>query len=235
MNRSIPALLAACSAASTASADLSVTYSLSFTEVLAGTSTPVTAPNGVIEPGEAARVALTVTIAPGIGSVLTYTPPPLPGSGTLAGLASVYFDLNQTNALGGTWTLLTRASGWALGSRGTGNADGSLSAGQAGQFVLPPATANAANPIVDIWSGTWSPSTYSSRTAVFTCVPSLGADGGDCAVLINYGDDPLGHPQYVGWFLSGTPGSVHIPIVPAPSSMLPLLLCLSPRRRRPHP
>src|SRR4051812_24370991 len=91
--RAILGLSIAAGLATTASAQENIAYTWNFVEVAVGTNNPVTNPNGIIEPGECARLQLNVNVTPGIGSNATYTPPPAPGTGTIAGLGSVFFDL----------------------------------------------------------------------------------------------------------------------------------------------
>src|ERR1700752_5463526 len=104
-----------------ASAQESVVFTYSFVETLVGTSTPVTGPNGFIEPGESARIFLTTRVVPDIGATVSYPPPPPPGSGTIAGLGYFLVDLNGTGGTLGTFTLLSRASGWGIGPGGSLN------------------------------------------------------------------------------------------------------------------
>src|SRR5688572_28150811 len=145
--RAILALTAVAGLAAAANAQESISYVWTFKEVTAGTNTNVAVSNGMIDVGEAARLELTATITPGVGSPVTYTPPPAPGSGTIAGLGSIFFDLTATaNANAGGWSFLGRAAGFALGGVGTAVGN-NMNAAQAGQFVLPGSTANASNPV----------------------------------------------------------------------------------------
>lgn len=239
------AALALCSAAAIAApahGQETITYSWTWSEVLANTSTPVAAPNGMVEPGEGARLALTVTISPGIGTPATYQPPPPPGFGTIAGLGSVFFDLLGTNANGGTWGAIRRNPGgvnWGLGPAGTGLPTGDLVSAGAGQFVLPGAIINSANPVANIWSGTWTPADHTPRTAGFQSAAAAASGGNHSSILIQYGHDPKPQkPLVVGRFIDGIFGnSGPIPIVPAPAGLA--LLCVSAlalaRRGRPAP
>jgi uncharacterized protein (TIGR03382 family) len=243
--RAVLGILAAAGLATTANAQESVSYTLTWSEVNAGTGTAVAVPNGQIDPGEGARISISVNITPGIGSTATYTPPPPPGSGTIAGLGSIFFDLTGTNLNGGTWSSINRNPGgtapngvlnnWTLGDPGVGQANGNLLNAQAGQFVLPGSTANNSNPVNQVWRGTWNPSSYAARTASFLSSGALPASGNHSSILIQYGLDAGGNPQYVGKFVSGTfGGSGNIPIAPSPSSLalLGLGALVAGRRRR---
>ncbi len=226
-------ILAAAGLASSAFAQESVTYTLTWTDVLAGTTTPGNG-NGQIDPGEGARISITANITPGIGSPATYTPPPPPGTGTIAGFGSLFLDLLGTNANGGTWSNITRGI-WALGGAGTGQASGNIIDVQAGQFVLPGGTANSSNPINNIWRGVWTPSDYSSRNVGFLSAGAVTSGGQHTSILIKYGTDAGGNDQYVGKFVSGNFGGTgNIPVAPAPSSLalLGLGAMVAGRRRR---
>ncbi|MFN0131150.1 MAG: PEP-CTERM sorting domain-containing protein [Phycisphaerales bacterium] len=242
--RAILALTAVAGLASVANAQETITYAVTFSEVLAGSANPGNG-NGVIDPGEGVRFAIRATIAPGIGSTATYTPPPPPGTGTIAGLGSIFLDLIGTNFNGGTWSTITRnaatnpggiagGGNWTLGAPGTGQANGDITAVQAGQFVLPGSTANSLNPIGNIWRGTWTPSNYTGRTVSLAAVAAAAAGMNHSSILIQYGVDANGDPQYVGKFIGGSfGGSGNIQIAPAPSSLALLGLgALAAGRRR---
>lgn len=236
-----PALILALAAvAAPAAAQESITYTLNFVEVIAGSpapGTPVPFPNGVLEPGEAARIQLSVTINPGIGSTTTYTPPPPPGAGTIAGLGSVFFDLvgfgDQNGA--GTWAGLARASGWALGGAGTPSALGDrVTACQAGQFVLPGATANSSNPVVNIWRGIWTPQSYNGNYW-FTAFPAAAGGANHSSILVQYGVDPDGNPQYVGKYVAAQFNTIQVLVIPTPATvaaLAPIPFLLARRRRK---
>jgi hypothetical protein len=240
MNRASPvaALSLLAGAAAPAAAQELVTFSLSFVEVVAGSpgaGTPVANPNGLLNPGEAARLEVSITITPGIGSPVTFVPPPAPGSGTIAGLASIYFDIvgSGDNGGAGVWSGLSRAPGWALGGVGLPSPLGDrVSAAQAGQFVFPGATANPANPVEAIWRGVWTPSSYAGNYA-FTALPPLSPATAFSSILIHYGLDPGGNPLYIGKFVATQfGGSVQVLVVPAPAAIPLLLAPLFARRKR---
>ena len=159
-----------------AAAQERVDYTVNFVEVLAGTNAPVPTPNGILEPGEAARLSVSVSFTPAVGTTVAYTPPPSPGIGTMAGFGSMVVDLcvgprNSPSPSGfGTWSFVQRAPGWAFGDPGNvffGSGGAYFSYLQAGQFVPPPMTANPANPIPDIWLGVWTPASYSDRSVLW--------------------------------------------------------------------
>jgi len=237
--RAVLALVALAGLSAAATGQESITYSWTWTEVLAGSSTPVAVSNGLIEPGEGARLALTATITPGIGSVVTYVPPPQPGFGTLAGLGSLFFDLLGSNANGGQWSVIRRNPGginWGLGPAGTGQPSGDLVSAGVGQFVLPGAIVNGTNPVVNIWAATWTPDGFAARTVSFQSAAAAASGGNHSAILIQYGDDPNSQkPLVVGRVVDGIFGnSGPIPVVPAPGGAMILGLgaLVASRRRR---
>jgi hypothetical protein len=121
--------------------------------------------------GDYAEVVLTARFAPGVGSSISYTPPPPPGTATVAGLGSITFDLLGCSPNGGQWTLTGSGfggttgttwgvrSGWALGSPGTPT-NGDVLNCNAGQFVIPGQTASPLNPVIEIWRGKWVPPSW---------------------------------------------------------------------------
>lgn len=222
-------------AAGSAQAQELASYSLTFTEVVAGTNTPVASPNGLIEPGEGARLSLTIEFSPPVGSTITYTPPPLPGTGTVAGLASIVVDLLSQPSSPGTWNSVGRPAAWTLGDAGNPdlNGVGWQNAG-AGQFVLPGQTANATNPVSNIWFGVWNPASYAPRSVTWQSAAGQGPND-HTTILVQHGVGPTGNPLYVSRAINpGQFGSVVVPIVPAPGIGAVVLGggCLALRRRR---
>lgn len=194
-----------------------VTYSWRFVEVVEGTNTPVASPNGMLQPGEAARLTLDVSFTPPVGSTVTYNPPPPPGVGTVAGLSEVFFNLLGDTSAQGTWSFHQRAPGFSIGMQGTELPGGTgRENASAAQFVLPGQTANALNPIPALWSMVWTPASYSPRSVTWQSAPGSSAPTTHSSLLIQYGTTAQGEPQYVGKFVAGQFGSVAVPIVPAP-------------------
>jgi hypothetical protein len=93
-------------------------------------------------------------------------------------------------------------------------------------------TANSTNPIQNIWQGVWTPASHSDRNVLWQTRPGISAGGQSVSILIQYGTDPSGNPQYVGKFVGGTYGSTTIPIIPAPASLVAMFALFLQRRRR---
>jgi hypothetical protein len=216
-----------------------VTYTLSWSEVVAGTTTPVAAANGRIDPGEGARIAIRVEITPGVGSTASYPAPPAPGTGVIAGFGSMFIDLLGSNLNGGTWSNMASTgpqTTWPPPTPGYPQPNGNVLNCQGGQFVLPGSTANSANPIDNFWRGTWTPSDYTMRTASIASAPAASAGANHTSILIQYGLDPGGNPQYVGKFVPAVfIGTGAVPIAPTPASIAVVglgALVIGRRRRR---
>jgi hypothetical protein len=205
-----------------------VTVSLGFTEVVAGTNTPVPNPNGVLEPGEAALIEMSIAFTPPVGSFIQ-TPAV---QGTVAGLGTILYDLIGTNGAGGSWTHLGVAAGW-LGWPGEVDIGGAAVRNLSVlQRPAPGTMANSQNPVDSIWRGVWTPSSYAARTVIFqTDVTTPPPFGGISHLLLQI--DPV--PTYnllLNVFTQH--GAVHIPIVPAPGTLGVMLLMLAAcgQRRR---
>jgi hypothetical protein len=185
--------------------------------------------NGILEPGEAARIVVDVGFTPPVGTTL---PANAPGfAGPVAGLAVSLCDLNG-GAVDhtGTWTVgglgfngttgsnWGLRSGWTLGNAvGTPQASGDLWGFGLVQGLLPGPTASPLNPVVEAWRGKWQPTSYNSRTVTFSLVPSILVLAGQShSVLIQYGvDQSQGYPLYATHFAPGQYGSIQIPIAAA--------------------
>lgn len=224
----IAALCAAWSAASHAQELIS--FNWSWAEVVAGTTIPVAAPNGLLEPGESAEIRLTVHVSPAVGSVVNYSPPPPPGVGVLSGLASIFFSLEMNGGFDGSFSHGRRAEGMTIGSHGTIHENWLLHI-QAGQIAFPEVPlANVSNPVVDMWRIVWNPATYDDRMITF--IGHVGHLFGS-AVYIRYG----GTEEFPLWVSKPLPvmyGTFQIPVVPAPPGSAALALALlASRRNRP--
>ncbi len=192
-----------------------VNGALSWIEVVAGSNTPVGVPNGVIEPGESALVAMSLDFTP-VGTPVTYQ---LPGSGGIAPVAgfwNISFQVGAVAALGGSWVLDGSVAGFTA-SLSAPDPNGSIlfaGVNQAspplGQLPLP------TNPINRGWRATWTPSSYSERTVQFLF--QVGTNRADLYVV--RGLDPNGNPLLGLARATATLGAVFVPVAPAPSAGL---------------
>lgn len=209
--------------------------------------------NGILEPGEAARVWLAVSFTPSVGSTTTYNPPPPPGVGIVAGLDSAEFDLIASANAGGSWVLSGpgfngvtgpnwgRRAGWVMGGAGDpGSPEGSLYHAATGTFLLPGSTASPLNPVEEIWRGKWTPTSYAARTVSFMSQdPVVHGTLGYSYLAIQFGNEPgTGHPLYLPKRVETRfYTSITIPIVPTPGCavlLAPLAILASRRRRAPR-
>ena len=181
--------------------------------------------NGVLEPPEAPQIVVRATVYPPVGTQVTYAPPPGTGVGTVAGLGSAWFDVvGECAPVHGQWTLsgpgfvgttgttFGRRTGWALGGVGTPQADGAVRDAQAAQLPAPGTTANATNPVAEIWRGRWSPSSYAVGVRFFNLAPPAASGGTHSSILVRYGSDPGGNPLYVAVLVPSFYRGVAIPI-----------------------
>jgi hypothetical protein len=208
-----------------------VQFNWSWSEVIANTTAPVASPNGILEPGEAARLRLGVTISPGIGTPSSH----LGMNGTIAGLSNVFFDLIGNGAADGSWSHIQRHGGWS-GLNGTPAANGrNLMANGVFQFPPPGTVANSTNPVPELWSAVWTPATYHGPWVYtgFTAQRAEAAGPGSTGaqLLLNVGG--IGPSLYASKPIDVTFGSIII-AVPSPGAgaMLLGVGLLAARRRR---
>jgi hypothetical protein len=192
--------------------------------------------NGVVEPGEGAHFRLTVTMTPGVGTIVNYTGG-LASSGALRGIASGFVDLNGTNNAAGAWSGTTIDEFFDLVPGGLGH--GTPAAGgsqlqniQFGQFPVNNASVNTTNPIVNVFEGTWTPADYTSRVTLWNLAAALASGGNPSSVIIR--PNNTGTTVESAISLSNLGGTISVPIVPAPSSLALLGLggLIAGRRRR---
>jgi hypothetical protein len=186
-------------------------------EVHAGTNSPVPSPNGVVEPGEGLRFELSISFDPPVGSLVNWSGPPEPGSGTIAALSAIAFSLEPSAAPAqGAWTHLSQIAGW-LGTPGVSTPHGAVSGIFIGQ--LASGALNQGNPIENIWAGVWTPASYEPRIVEwyrFQTGPLPNVHG---AILAQYGTDPTtGQPLYTALHAFTPFYFLPVAIVPSPAS-----------------
>jgi hypothetical protein len=180
--------------------------------------------NGMLEPGESAVLRLSVGMTPGVNTVI-------PGrgiiggpTGTLRGIASGFIDLVGSGDTNGSFSLDPAAGygvdpSWDLvgpGGSGTPNGTGLINI-QFGQFPTGSSSVNTTNPVVNVWSGAWTPESYAARTVSFgTATGTAAGPGNASAVIIKWGalNGNIQQARCRSDF-----GGVSIPIVPAPATL----------------
>ena len=248
--RATLALAAVAGLASMAQAQELIKVTYSWVEVTAGTTTAVANPNSVVDPGEGARISISIQAlingTSAIGQTTTYTPPPPPGNGTVRGIASMIYNFDGTGSdATGTWGPRS-INGVLSAGAFTGNSlngGATLDSFGGGQFVAPGGSANSTNPIANAFRGVWTPTSYVGRTVNWKCSPGTAAPTGQQnGMMLAYGvqqpdpSDPTTwfddlYTKYVG---SDFQNGINIPIAPAPSSvaLLGLGALVAGRRRR---
>jgi hypothetical protein len=229
---------------------VTVAYTLAWSEVSATAPyAPVLAPDGILQPGEAARFTFSGSMSP---------------SGTLSFPSSILVGSSGTGTLGGFWNgnlnilgdagAASAAGSWVLaanpsppsnpnrigivppfavgGGNGTANANGSGATDiQPAQFGGDTSTLNSANPTPTMWRGVWIPNDYTARTAHFDL--SNGSLGLGSSVWL-FDSNPNFTLPVAARALSSYGNGVNVPIIPAPSSLALLGLggLVAARRRR---
>jgi hypothetical protein len=176
---------------------------------------------------ESAEVKLLARVFPPVGTVIQNASLPGGGTGTIAGLSSIAFDLQSCQTNGGTWTLSGTGftgttgntwglrSGWTFGSAGTPQTSGDVLSISAGQFPIAPASANAANPVAEIWRGKWDTASWAigpvHRWAVNPSYSSILV-----RVMVN------GTPEYSSIQAQSIPSLIDIKVDPGPYPCWPI-------------
>lgn len=156
-----------------------VNFSLGWAEVVAGTQTPVTSPDGVLQPGEAARFSVTIDFTP-VGTPISYQG----GTARVAGFRSSGFGISPTTVQAGAWSGLSITTGFE-GSMGFAFPEGNLGFCRVQQpLPLSGSAPIPTDPLVGVWQVNWVPTSYSPRqvgfevSIVFDDYPTLFVESG---------------------------------------------------------
>jgi hypothetical protein len=240
-------LAAAAGLATCARAQEVIVVSYTWSEVIAGTLTPVSSPNSILEPGEGARFGIDLFAmrngTDAIGQTTTYTPPPPPGTGTIRGIGA--FDYNfrgRYSDATGDWSNRAISPILSAGAfTGWVNQGGAIVESLSGeQFVPAGQTADATNPIADAWRGVWAPASFSPRTVNFVAEPYGNQNGLYNSVLVQYAtaladpNDPTsGYALYLNKYIPPNFGNgIDIPIAPTPTTAWAAACSLAAAGRR---
>jgi hypothetical protein len=179
--------------------------------------------NGVLEVGESAHLHLTVTMTPGVGTLIPFTGGQGGPTGTLRCIGTGFIDLTGAGGTQGTFNVDTFAGygvdpTWDLvGPSGYGTPNGTgLMNIQFGQVPIGNPLLITTNPIINVWNSLWTPTSYSPRTVTFGIATGTAAGGHASQVIIKWGPQ-FGNLQYA-YSLSDF-GTLNIPILPAPATL----------------
>ena len=220
-----------------------VTFDLSYNEAPGGNG------NGRIDPGESAVIHLTASFT-NLNATGTYSPfPPGPGSGTIRGFGSGFLDINLSANNGGSaqgswdvdpnlngygtnpsWDLIQNPTGWGTPTNGGAN----LLNIQMGQFPSSNTAIDATDPIVDIWTGRWTPTSYAGRTVTFQCAAGSASGGTAASIFFKTSAGPVAAALDAQHTVFGSV-QINLGIFPSPASSLVFAPLLLPRRRRSTP
>lgn len=207
-----PILIAVCVLAVRCSAqELQVWHHLAFREVDSTTGAPVTTPNGVLEPGEAALISISFSFVPNVGQAVTGYPNVL-----VHAFARSSLDLDNMLQTPGTWFDLRMPPGWnhSVQHAGFPTAFGGVRLIQPSQDFVE---ANQNNPVLDVWQGLWVPQSYDAQEARFMTWP-FGSNGFRDSSKLWVRD--AANPNIYGHVSAWTNiDEITIPIVPAPSAV----------------
>lgn len=219
------AAIAALASATPSAAQVAM-HTLEWLEVHANSSTPVANPNGLLEPGEAALLRVSVSFEPLVGSQLQYPG----GVGTVAAFGGSYFHWHSLGNVQGTWSNYSAAPGFELFP------DPTFILGASQPTPSHPALPNAANPVQALWEVVWTPSDYTPRQVSHWISGISGTGGGQwlTSMILETGIDPTtGHPIYDRHSFPPTMGdAIQIPIIPAPGAATIMCMALAAGCRR---
>jgi MYXO-CTERM domain-containing protein len=206
---------------------------LAWTEVYAGTNTPVANPNGILEPGEGALLRVSVAFT-AVGTAAPFQFPAPGGVGEIAGLNNFLFHLDAPLS-GGSWTHPASVPGFSA-QIGIAHPAGLLLARALQPWPPPGAMPIATNPIEDVWQAVWTPDSYEPRLVDFS-MRTPGSVHGPTPprLFIVYGTDPTTGAPLLGYGDTvPTWDALQVPVVPGPGAALALMgfAALGGMRRR---
>lgn len=199
---------------------------VTWSEMLAGTNTPILAPNGLLEPGEGAFIQVGMHAlrngTNAVGQVVTVNPGN--HTGPIRGMAHFVYDIAGSGAdATGTWNLriISPIFNWFPNVGQVVEGGARVHSFNAAQIAHGGAIVDGTNPILTVWRGTWNPSSYAPRTVHFQVEASdTVPTGQQNAVDVEYGIDPqTGYPLYVGKYFQSDFGGIDIPIGPGNSPL----------------
>ncbi len=192
-----------------AAAQTYIHYSLNWSEVIEGTTTPVGSPNGILEPGESARFKVSIDFTP-IGTLVPYNPPLL---APVAGLYFAPFALGATvSQVGVVWSNFQVNQGF------DGDPGGEIPTGAlAGCRVIQPFPAPGLNPIstdplLEVWQINWTPPSYDPHWVTYRI--GFVSEGND--LFVRTGTNPNTYDIVSASINLGIP--VNVPIAPSPGA-----------------
>jgi hypothetical protein len=232
----VPALLL--SAAATMAQVPEVVHTLSWMEVYAGTNTPVASPNGVLEPGEATLLRVSVSFTP-VGTLMPYHSPYPGGIAPIAGMGESVFRIRNSGAEGGDWSHWGAQSPF-MNRQGSIDPTGVLVTGsiQDWPWNQPVWQPDPINPVPRFWEAVWTPSHYAPRIVEFgfeDWVPPWIRP----FLWVTLGYDPT-TGNWIGGYGQAQPmwgPPVQFPVVPAPwtAAVIAAGCAVYFRRSRPRP
>lgn len=249
MRRTVPLILAAaasCGSAQTSffaqatGAPVGLNYALTWQEADPTSGLPIADPNGLLEPGEAALIRLTIGLTHPVLTPVTWDPAIVggTGSGIIRGILEFSLNLVGTGGARGNWDHLHVDPIMDLftGS-GTSSSGGAVLANIGGGQLPTSQSVNPTNPWLNVWTGVWSPESFLSRTVTFQStlptdltIPLFTAWPTGAVVR-----DAVQTSTVLVGALDSHYNSLQIPIVPAPGAAGALLiaggLCTRGRRR----
>jgi hypothetical protein len=195
------------------------TFSVTWSEVDPA-GQPIADPNGLLEPDEGARISVTISVAPAIGTSVTYYTQGSndPHTGTVAGLGHGFFDLSAPGGEG-SWLIdhpFRPEWDYSMAAWGT-----VANSGAWVQFINPaqwpfpasPGEINPENPVADIWHGVWFPESFAPRNVQWRVSEPFVFGYVSSVFLVT---SPT---EFVVAMSEFNAGAVQIPIVPAPEAM----------------